>query len=291
MTTGHHLLRDGLLDLERLAALATRPPRFEPHDAPFWDDPYIAAQMLAAHLDPTTDAASRQPETIARTVDWLADTAGWGPDTHLVDLGCGPGLYAQRFARRGLRVTGIDLSEGSLAYARAAAAQDGLSVEYLRADYTRLAPGAQYDAAVLIFWDFCMLPDDRRDALLRWLHAALPSGGRFAFDVTTPARTRPEDGSSRWEARAGGFWRPGPYLELTRTYQYPDTATDVRQTIIVEPDGRATAYRIWNQAYTPASISALLMAHGFRVRGVWEDLHGTPLTADAPTLGVLAERA
>jgi hypothetical protein len=148
----------------------------------------------------------------------------------------------------------------------------------------------RFEAAVLIYWDFCVLPDDRRDALLRWLHDALPPGGRFAFDVTTPARPLPDDGTSRWDASPGGFWRSGPYLELTRTYRYDDPAIDCRQTIIVEPDGRMTAYRIWNQAYTVGSITDLLARHGFRVRGVRADLMGTPLTPDAPALGVIAER-
>ena len=36
----------------------------------------------------------------------------------IADFGCGPGLYAQRLARAGLNVTGIDFSANSLQYAR-----------------------------------------------------------------------------------------------------------------------------------------------------------------------------
>ncbi len=54
--------------LEALERALARPEPFAPHDAPFWDDPHIAREMLAAHLDPGTDAGSRRPETIARTV-------------------------------------------------------------------------------------------------------------------------------------------------------------------------------------------------------------------------------
>jgi hypothetical protein len=60
----HQLLRHTQLDLEEVARLVARPPRFAPHEAPFWDDPYVARQMLAAHLDRTMDAASRRPDTI-----------------------------------------------------------------------------------------------------------------------------------------------------------------------------------------------------------------------------------
>jgi hypothetical protein len=65
--------------INQLAQALGRPEPFAPHDAPFWDDPYIASQMLAAHLDPHTDGASRRPETIRATVDHLVGARGAGP--------------------------------------------------------------------------------------------------------------------------------------------------------------------------------------------------------------------
>lgn len=291
MTQGRHaLLRQNRIDLRHLAHRAARPPRFAPHEAPFWDDPHIARQMLDAHLDPTTDAASRRPETIDRTVDWLIDQLDVRPGARLLDLGCGPGLYCQRFARRGLTVTGLDLSAGSLAYARDVARKDGLAIEYVEANYLTLDVDESFEAVVMIYHDFSVLPDDGRDELLRRVRRALKPGGVFAFDVTTPARPLPDDGVSRWDVRLGGFWRPGPYLELTRTFRYDETATDVRQTLIIDPDGTSTVYRVWNQAYTPASIAAVLAAQDLGVRGVWSDLAGAPYEPGSGAMGIVATR-
>ena len=36
-----------------------------------WTDRYIAKNLLAAHLDPEGDGASRNLRTIERTVDWI----------------------------------------------------------------------------------------------------------------------------------------------------------------------------------------------------------------------------
>jgi SAM-dependent methyltransferase len=284
----HHVLERGRLDLEGLVSLAARPPRFAPHEAPFWDDPHIAQQMLAAHLDPFTDAASRRPETIDRTIDWLVDRLDLRPGASVLDLGCGPGLYCTRFARRGLTVTGIDLSGNSIDYARRASHEQGLAVQYVVADYVTLDAVASFDAVVMISFDFCVLPDDTRDELLRRIRRALKPDGVFAFDVTTPHRSLPEDGASRWDLRSGGFWRPGPYLELTRTFLYADTATDLRQTLIIEPDGRTTVYRIWNQTYTPETIASVLAAQSFEVRDLWSDLAGTTRETNSSSLGVVA---
>jgi hypothetical protein len=38
-----------------------RPALYERTTEKFWTDPHIAKQMLAAHIDPNTDAASRRP--------------------------------------------------------------------------------------------------------------------------------------------------------------------------------------------------------------------------------------
>lgn len=55
------------LDLPALIRLQEAPPLFAPGAPAFWTDPHIAGQMLAAHLDPDSDAASRRPAFIARS--------------------------------------------------------------------------------------------------------------------------------------------------------------------------------------------------------------------------------
>jgi len=51
----------------------------------------------------------------------------------VLDLGSGTGSLARGFARRGARVTALDISEDLLAQARALAAEEGVAIETLRA--------------------------------------------------------------------------------------------------------------------------------------------------------------
>jgi SAM-dependent methyltransferase len=278
------------LSLDTLQQLSVRPPLFAPGEALFWDDPHISQQMLAAHLDPDTEAASRPPDVIDRTVNWLIEVLPLKPGDTVLDLGCGPGLYTQRLARRGLRVTGIDYSRRSIDYARQVAAEHGLSIDYRYQNYLTLDEEPQYDAVLLIYGDLCVLSPEKRDALLDRVHRALKPGGQFVFDVTT-RRLRARLGvKNGWYVAESGFWKPGPHLVLEQGFDYPEHDTYLDQYIVIEADGRLSVYRNWFLDYSPQTITPVLEARGFVVRGVWGDLTGLPYTPGSEWIGLVAQK-
>ena len=103
-----YLFNFGYLNLDKLLHLQQKPEPFTPGEPLFWNDPHIAQQMLAVHLSQNTDLASRKHETIDATVRWLVEYLGLKIGQTVLDLGCGPGLYATRLAQQGLVVTGVD---------------------------------------------------------------------------------------------------------------------------------------------------------------------------------------
>lgn len=284
------ILGGGKLNLAELRQLQRKPPPYTPGESLFWTDPHISTQMLATHLDPDTDAASRRPETIERSVAWIAETLGLQPDDAVIDLGCGPGLYSARFAARGLRVTGVDFSRGSLDYAAQRAREQNLDIRYRHQDYLTLDDESEYDAALLIYGDFCPLAPAQRTCLLQNVHRALRSNGRFVLDVS---RRRPHQTSERvstWHAEESGFWRPAPHLVLEQRLDYPDEPLHLDQYIVVEGDGSVTVYRIWCQEYSEETIRAELETDGFTVQGLWGDLAGAPCSEDAEWIGIVAQK-
>ncbi len=71
-----------------LAAATARPELWSRYTADtLWTDPHIASQMLGYHLNPDTDLASRNPEFIARSVQWIIERFGVGRGTRVFDLG------------------------------------------------------------------------------------------------------------------------------------------------------------------------------------------------------------
>ena len=159
------------------------PALYERTDAAFWDDEHISRGMLAAHLDPEFEGASRSFAFMDRSVDWICATAPPATHPRLLDLGCGPGLYAERFARAGYAVTGVDLSPRSLDHARRSANEQGLAIDYRCRNYLELDLDGSFDIAVMIYCDYGALSSDERRVVLRRVRERLRPGGALALVV------------------------------------------------------------------------------------------------------------
>ena len=210
----------------------------------------------------------------------------------MLDLGCGPGLYCERLYARGSRSPASTSRLGRSSTRGESAAEKGLAIEYVLADYTHLGDQllrAEFDAALIINLDFAVLPGHARDAFLANVRRALKPGGAFAFDVPTKAVHR--EGAERWSVAESGFWSGAAYLELTREFEYPEASADCQQTLILTASGEVRVYRIWSRSYSVESITAALGAQGLAVESVWSDLTGQPYASESATLGVVARKA
>jgi len=277
------------LEVNDLVDLLDKPALFTPGEPLFWADPHISEQMLAAHLDPDIEAASRKPETIERSVAWIAETLGLAAGDTVLDLGCGPGLYAAKLAERELVVSGVDISPRSIAYAKRFAEEHGLLIDYRCQNYLQLADDNRYDAALLIFGDYCTFNPQDRCRLLENVRRALRPGSHFVLDVSTRQHRAVAGVRNGWYASRGGFWRPGPHLVLEQGFDYPQAKIWLDQYIVIEESGEMTVYRNWFQDYDPESITAELSAGGFSVQSIWSDLAGTPYHEESEWVGLVAK--
>ncbi len=278
------------LDINTLVQLQDKPVPFTPGEPQFWTDPHIARQMLRFHLDPTTEAASRKPETIDRIVTWLIQALHLQPGDAVLDLGCGPGLYTARLAQHRLDVTGVDFSQNSIDYAQQYAAQHDLAITYRCQNYLELQDESRFDVALLIYGDFCPLSPEQRTRLLANIRRALRPGGRFVLDVTTPHLRQQLGLKNGWYAAQSGFWKPGPHLVLEQGFSYPEQDLYLDQYVVVEADGKISVYRNWFQDYSADTIGTELEANQFTVESIWSDLTGTSYEPTSEWIGVIAKK-
>ncbi len=92
----------------------------------------------------------------------------------ILDLGTGTGLLARRFAKQGAAVSGLDLSAGQLEMARAAAAREGLNVDFQQGGAENLPFAA--DSFDVITANQCWMYFDLQRTIPEVLRVLQPQG-------------------------------------------------------------------------------------------------------------------
>jgi 2-polyprenyl-3-methyl-5-hydroxy-6-metoxy-1,4-benzoquinol methylase len=276
------------VNTELLGFMRERPAVYSMTGEPFWDDPYISSQMLIAHLNPDWDAASRNHKFIRDSAAWIASLAAPVTGKALLDLGCGPGLYAEAFDAQGFRVTGVDYSRRSIRYAEDSARKKSLSIDYRWADYLSLDETARYDIADIIYCDFGVLsPETRRD-LLRRVKRALKPGGLFIVDAFTPRQYDDFIENAVTEYSEGGFWSPESCVYIRKTLRYDEEQAYLEQYLVVT-ERETRRYNLWNHAFEETTFRQELYAAGFHKVTFYGDAAGAPYTPESKTICAVAE--
>jgi SAM-dependent methyltransferase len=274
---------------ELLRELARAPEPFAiggPHE--LWTDPHVQQQLLACHLDADVAAASREHAFIDRSLGWIVANLDVGPATRVLDLGCGPGLYANPLAAHGAHVHGIDLSRASVEEARRRACSDRATFEV--GDYLT-APLPEHDLALLIYCDYCALsPGDRR-RLLERVRTRMVDGGHLVVDLHSEQRFATlTEACTIADRLMDGFWAPGEYVGVHQTILYPEERVALDRYVVVEPERTRTVHA-WLAHLTVDAARAELHDAGFRVVDVLGDVAGAHFDPAAPEYALLAAPA
>jgi SAM-dependent methyltransferase len=252
-----------------------------------WTRPHLARQMLSYHLSQETDLASRKVESIDCVVEWI-DAQLDLSEKSMCDLGCGPGLYAQRFASRGAKVTGVDFSAHALDYAET---QGPKTIRYIEADYLLDDLPTDFDIVTLIYTDFCVLSPAQRKILLGRMRGMLNPGGQIVLDVAAIGSfAQKEEVTIIQDRMMGGFWAADDYVGIQRTFVYPEEYLSLDRYLIVEPRETWQIYN-WFQYFTPESIEAELQNAGFEIEQMVGDLSGVPLLPKSDFIGIVAGKS
>jgi SAM-dependent methyltransferase len=235
-----------------------------------WNESGFSERMLAEHLSQEHDLASRRASIIDAQVGWIHRELLGGRPSRVLDLGCGPGLYASRLAALGHGCLGIDFSPASIRYAKEQAAALGASApvapRYELADLRLADYGGPQDLAMQIFGELNVFRPSDAALILRKAAAALAPGGSILLEVHEFATIERIGRSGRsWEASAGGLFSPRPHLLLIdRSWNAERAAATIRYDLVDAETGAVTGFAQSMQAWTEEGYRGLLAEAGFR---------------------------
>lgn len=192
---------------------------------------------------------------------------GLNPRT-CVDLACGTGSVTRLLARRGLRVTGVDLSEDMLTVAQQKTGDEENRPRFIRQDLAKLYLPRGVDMAVcaLDSLDYITDPSSCREAIRR-VYRTLNPGGIFIFDVNTPEKLRAMDGQVFLDEGENVYcvWR-GAFDHQTNICSYGMDLFQRRGTLWERSFEEHSEY-----AYSGKQLTEYLKAAGFTDIEIYAD--------------------
>ena len=248
-----------------------------------WDDPSFSRRMLAEHLDESHGAASRKAAERQLQLEWLWLKCGLQTGSRVLDVTCGPGLYALELTKRGCLVTGIDFSPASIEYARQLANSHFLSdrctfiqEDVRETDFTVVAPADGFDAALFLYGQLAVFPTQTAVKLLRDIRNALRPGSRLCIELLNQEKIDKEE-SSWWFTDDKGLWGEKPFLHLGERFWLEEEALSIERYHIIDLEsGKVNEINLCDQTYSIPEMITRLHEAGFRVVDsypAWDGLH------------------
>ncbi|MBN6058444.1 class I SAM-dependent methyltransferase [Nonomuraea sp. RK-328] len=226
-------------------------------------------------------AAVPEQVTVAEA-DFVARLAGLRPGSRVLDVACGSGRHALELARRGCRVTGLDVSAEAIAHARATAAAERLDLDLRQGDMRALPAGVRADAAMCMGNAFGYLEHVGTQEFLAGLAGLVVPGGTLILDYGFVAESvLPNLTLEEPPMTFGG-------VEAVSVNEY-DAVNSRWLTSFTFRRGtqehRGTSVQ---HVYTAAEVVRLVTEAGFTGVELYGDADGTPFRFGSPRLLLVA---
>jgi len=192
-------------------------------------------------------------------VDFIEKEISFNKVAAILDIGCGTGRHSLELARRGYRVTGIDLSGSMISRARVIAEKENLEIDFQVKDARHLNFVESFDLAIMLCEGAfpLMETDEMNYSILQNAFISLRSGGKLVFTTLNglfplyhSVKEFVNKGESQGQSSINTF-----DLMTFRDHSVYETEDDHGNKKILNCNERY---------YVPSEISWLLKSAGFR---------------------------
>jgi len=243
---------------------------------PEWQKAFFSHPVV---LDLWRQAIS--PEQTRIEADFLEKTLG--SRSRLLDAPCGFGRHSLELARRGCRVTGVDLSAAYVAEAREAARSAGVTAEFVCADMKSIQFEGEFDGAFCCGNSFGYFDYAGIDQFVSGVAKALKPGGRFVLDSGSVAEAILPSLKEREWMQVGDI-----LFAFENRYLPAESCLETEATFI--RGGESKVLKWWHCVYTIAEVRRMLERAGLETVHLFGSHDGKPYRLGDPCLLLVARK-
>ena len=207
---------------------------------------------------------------------------------NICECACGTGSMTVEFAKRGLKVTGVDISREMLEQAAEKARQNGMRIQFVCQDMCNLQLPKQADALLCTCDGVNYLTTPKRAlSFFQKAYDQIKPGGAFAFDISSPHKLKNVLGNAFFgleREEAAYLWQntlKDDIVTMDITFFLPTEEEELYERV-------HETHR--QRAHEPEEIRALLMEAGFTDVQIFGDMHFDPPKDDEMRIHFLALR-
>jgi 2-polyprenyl-3-methyl-5-hydroxy-6-metoxy-1,4-benzoquinol methylase len=138
----------------------------------YFDEPYAKAILESFE------------ERASGEVDFIEDVLSLPGNAKILDLCCGLGRHSIELAKRGYKVTGVDVTGDYLETARNKTKKREVKIDFIESDMRDISFNKKFDAVINMFTSFGFFEEENDNfKVLKNVSNALKPGGKFLIDV------------------------------------------------------------------------------------------------------------
>jgi SAM-dependent methyltransferase len=227
--------------------------------------------------------AAVSDEQTRAEADFIQKQLQLSPGARVLDVPCGNGRLSIELARRGFRLTGVDIAREFIDEAKVKSSADGVPIDLREGDMRDLPWSGEFDGAFCCGNSFGFLDDQGNADFLKAVSNALRPGAKFIIDMGAIAECLLPAFQEHRSMEVGG-------ITLVADSRYDHEQGRMFTEYSFVRDGQTDTRPSSQRVYTYHELAGLLGAAGFEPVSAYSSLTEEPFKLGAHRLLLVAKK-
>ena len=225
-------------------------------------------------------------EITNQEVDFIVSELKLNSGTRILDIPCGFGRHALELAKRGFRVTGVDISETFINNLNSKIRAESLDIRAIHADILTIDLSEKYDGAICMGNSFGYFDVEHMKVFISKISSALHSGARFIINSGMIAESIL---SNFTHYSNNSSYTIGDITMDVSNYYDPGNSYMVSKLVYTK-NGSVEEHAFKHHVFTMGEVNRLLQSVGLKVISMYGSLEKIPFKIGDRQVYLVAEK-